>query len=54
MDLVRLRLLIGTQQQVADELGVHRVTINGYEREGTEVPEWYRAALEGLRARKGL
>lgn len=52
MDLVRLRLLIGTQQYVADQLGVARETISRYEREGAEVPQWYIAALEGLRSRQ--
>lgn len=52
IDLVRKRLLIGTQQQVADQLGVARETISRYEREGAEVPQWYMVALEGLRARQ--
>jgi DNA-binding XRE family transcriptional regulator len=54
MNLVRKRLLIGTQQKVADQLGIHRVTVAVYEREGTEVPAWYEAALDGLRVRQGL
>jgi transcriptional regulator with XRE-family HTH domain len=47
-----LRKSIGTQEEVAQRLGLNRRTVGDYERRSAAPPEWYVLALEGLAAKQ--
>jgi hypothetical protein len=48
-ELAGWRLRLGLNQgELAGLLGLHRLTVHGWERTGTNIPQWLRPALIGL------
>ena len=52
LEIRELRRKLGTQQQVADALGISRRSVTTYEKDPERAPAWYRLALVGLAAKK--